>query len=108
MNTSVVLDRIRSGHQSKNESLNCAYDEMNLDGRAEGGFAMRLPMSSCVFRTVLLVALLVPAGVADATDGIAARIDELITSYEELGMFNGTALVATNGDISSSARSSRR
>jgi len=48
---------------------------------------------------VLLVAMMVPATAADATDGVAARIDELLTSYEELGMFNGTALVATNGDV---------
>jgi CubicO group peptidase (beta-lactamase class C family) len=72
---------------------------MIRDFCAEGGFAMRRPMSRCSVRTVLLVALLVPAVVGGATDGVAARIDELMTSYHELGMFNGTALVATNGDL---------
>ena len=57
-------------------------------------------MSRVFVRAVMLMTMLVPTGVANATDGIAARIDELMTSYEELGMLNGTALVATNGDVS--------
>jgi len=61
---------------------------------------MNLPMSRVLVRLALLVTMLVPSFVADATDGIAARIDELMLSYQELGMFNGTALVATNGDVS--------
>jgi len=55
--------------------------------------------SRVIFRAALVLTLVVPTSVAVATDGVAARIDELMTSYQELGMFNGTALVATGGDI---------
>jgi CubicO group peptidase (beta-lactamase class C family) len=46
-----------------------------------------------------MVALLFPVAGANAADDTGASIDELITSYHELGMFNGSVLVATNGEV---------
>jgi CubicO group peptidase (beta-lactamase class C family) len=53
----------------------------------------------CVFRTVLLITLLLPLAVASAADDTGAAIDELMTSYTDLGMFNGSVLVATDGEV---------
>ena len=50
-------------------------------------------------RAVLLITIMVfPLSMAGADEGTAARIDALIASYQELGMFNGAVLVATNGE----------
>ena len=52
-------------------------------------------------RAVLFILMIVPLAVAGAADDAETGIDELMTSYQELGMFNGVALVATDGDGSS-------
>ena len=56
-----------------------------------------LPRS--VFPAVLITALVIPLAVASAADDTGAAIDELMSSYSELGMFNGSVLVATDGEI---------
>jgi CubicO group peptidase (beta-lactamase class C family) len=52
-----------------------------------------------VFRAVLLIALVLPLTVASAADDTGAAIDELMMGYNELKMFNGSVLVATNGEV---------
>lgn len=51
------------------------------------------------FRAVLLLAMIAPLSVAGAADDTAAGIDAFMKSYQDLGMFNGAVLVATDGDI---------
>jgi len=53
----------------------------------------------CVIRTILLTALVFPLAVVSAADDTATAIDELLASYHELGMFNGSVLVATDGEV---------
>lgn len=50
-------------------------------------------------RAVLFILMIVPLAVAGAADDAETGIDELMTKYQDLGMFNGAVLVATNGDV---------
>jgi len=60
---------------------------------------MTRSMSRAPFRATLLVLTLASLAVPAAADELSTGIDELMTSYHELGIFNGTALVATEGEI---------
>ncbi len=58
------------------------------------------PMSPrSFFWALVFTAMIVPLAVAGAADENQARFDELMTSYQELGLFNGAVLVATNGEV---------
>lgn len=48
---------------------------------------------------MLVIAVVVPLTIASAGDDAATKVDALVASYQELGMFNGAVLVATNGEI---------
>ena len=50
-------------------------------------------------RAVLFILMIVPLAVAGAADDAETGIDELMTKYQDLGLFNGAVLVATNGDV---------
>jgi len=52
-----------------------------------------------VFRAALITALVFPLAAANAADGLGAAIGELMESYKDLGMFNGSVLVATDGEV---------
>jgi CubicO group peptidase (beta-lactamase class C family) len=52
-----------------------------------------------VIRTVLLIGLAFPVAVAGAADDTQAAIDRLMTSYHDLGLFNGSVLVATDAEV---------
>ena len=48
---------------------------------------------------ILVTAMFIPFGTAGAADDSTSKIDELMTSFHDLGMFNGSVLVATSGEV---------
>jgi len=52
-----------------------------------------------LFRATMLFLMIVSLAATGAAVELSTRIDEFMTSYHELGLFNGTALIATGGEV---------